>query len=202
MALQPKAAPLYFARGVLYVQMAQYDKAEADFERAYQLDPSQSLSVAAQGLAAAQKNDLDGALAKVQKSLSRKPNDAFLLYLQADILSQKGADPGSPEFESAMRSARKAVSLQPSLASSWGVLAKLSLQAGKYQEAAEQCRNALAIDPKDPTTVYHLIQALRRTGDKSEIPELLKRLAVLRQQAAKEQGERYRYKLVEEDSAR
>jgi tetratricopeptide (TPR) repeat protein len=64
MALQPKAAPLYFARGVLYVQLARYQNAEADFERAYELDPSQSLSAAAQGLAAAQENDFDRALAK------------------------------------------------------------------------------------------------------------------------------------------
>ena len=62
--LQPRAAPLYFARGVLYVQLAEYDKGQADFERAYELDPSQSLSSAAQGLAAAQQNDLDRALAK------------------------------------------------------------------------------------------------------------------------------------------
>ena len=38
--LQPAAAQLYVARGVLYVQLAEYDKAEADFERAEQLDPS------------------------------------------------------------------------------------------------------------------------------------------------------------------
>src|SRR4029077_16257922 len=43
MLLQPRAAPLYVARGVLYVQLAQYDKAEADFEKAYALDPHQSL---------------------------------------------------------------------------------------------------------------------------------------------------------------
>ena len=114
--VQPKAAPLYFARGVLYVQLAQYDKGEADFAKAYELDPTQSLSSAAQGLAAAQQNDLDQALAKVQSSLARKPNDAIMLYLQADILSEKGAEPGSPEFQTAMRSAKQAVALQPSLA--------------------------------------------------------------------------------------
>src|SRR5437879_3486629 len=55
--LLPKAAPLYFARGVLYVQFAEYEKAHADFERAYDLDPSQSLTAAAQGMAAVQAND-------------------------------------------------------------------------------------------------------------------------------------------------
>ena len=197
---QPQAAPLYLARGVLYVQLALYDQAEADFEKAHELDPRQSLSSAAQGMAAVQANDLDRALSTVQAKLARKPNDALLLYLQADILAQKGAEPGSPEFQTAMRSAKKAVSLQPTLAGARGVLAKLYIQAAQYPEAVEQCRKALEIDPKDQTAVYRLIQALRKTGDKSEIPELLKRLAQLREQASQEERERYRYKLVEDEN--
>jgi tetratricopeptide (TPR) repeat protein len=200
LGLQPNAARLYLARGVLYVQIADYDKAEFDFERAHDLDPNQSLSTAAQGLAAVQANDLDRALSTVQEKLARSPNDALLLYLQADILAQKGAVPGAPEFQTAMRSAKKAVALQPSLAAARGVLAKLYLQAGQYQDASEQCRKALESDPKDQTALYRLIQALRKTGHKSEIPELLKRLALLREQAAQEERERYRYKLIEEDT--
>jgi import receptor subunit TOM70 len=198
--VQPKAAPLYFARGVLYVQLAQYDKGEADFAKAYELDPSQSLSSAAQGLAAAQQNDLDQALAKVQSSLARKPNDAIMLYLQADILSEKGAEPGSPEFQTAMRSAKQAVALQPSLAAARGVLATLYLQAGQNKDAVEQCRKALESDPKNQAALYHLIQGLRKTGETKELPDLLKRLALLRKEAAHEQSERYQYKLVEDDA--
>jgi len=198
--LQPKAAALYFARGVFYVQLAEYEKGQADFEKAYELDPSQSLSSAAQGLAAAQQNDLDRALAKIHASLARKPNDPILLYLQADILAEKGAAPGTPEFQTAMRSARQAIALQPTLGDARGVLAKLYLESGKYKEAAEECRKALSINPNDQATVYHLIQALRKTGDTGEIPDLLERLAVLRKQAAREQSERYQYKLVEGDS--
>ena len=107
----PKAAPLFLARGVLYVQLAEYDKAEADFETAHELDPRQSLSSAAQGLLAAQENDLDRALATVQARLAQKPNDPVLLYLRADFLSQKGVEPGTPEFQLAMRSARQACRL-------------------------------------------------------------------------------------------
>jgi tetratricopeptide (TPR) repeat protein len=199
-ALQPKAAALYFARGVLYVQLAEYEKGQADFEKAYELDPSQSLSSAAQGLAAAQQNDLDRALGKIQTSLARKPNDPILLYLQADILAEKGAAPGTPEFQTAMRSARQAIALEPTLGDARGVLAKLYLQSGNYKEAAEECRKALSINPKDQATVYHLIQALRKTGDTREIPDLLERLAALRKQSAREQSERNQYKLVDEDS--
>jgi tetratricopeptide (TPR) repeat protein len=199
LSLQPNADGLYVARGVLYVQLAQYDKAEADFEKAYELNPNQSLSTAAQGLAAVQANDLDHALTSIQAKLARKPNDPLLLYLQADVLSQKGADPGTPEFQLAMRSAKKAVTLQPTLAAARAVLAKLYMQTGQYPEAIEQCRKALLSDPKDQTAVYRLIQALRKTGQNSDIPGLLTRLAQLREQATNEERERYRYKLLEDD---
>ncbi len=201
LTLQPNADDLYLARGVLYAQLAQYDKAESDFERAYELNPNQSLSSAAQGLVAVQANDLDHALASVQSKLARNPNDPLLLYLQADVLSQKGVDPGTPEFQLAMRSAKKAVTLQPTLAAARAVLAKMYMQAGEYQAAIDQCKKALINDPKDQTAVYRLIQALRKTGQKAEIPELLQRLAQLREQATQEERERYRYKLFEEDTS-
>ena len=198
LGLQPNAAPLYFARGVLYVELAQYDKGEADFAKANELDPTQSLSTAAQGIAAAQRNDFDQALARVHESLAKKPDDPLMLYLQADILAAKNAHPNTPDFQLAMRSAKKAVALQPSLSAAHGVLAKLYMQSEKYPDAVEQCRKALAIDPSDQTVVYRLIQALRKTGDsKSEIPDLLKRLALLREQALKKDKERYRFKLVD-----
>ena len=197
LGLQPRAAALYLARGVLHVQLAEYDAAEADFEKANELDASQSLSAAAQGLAAMEANDLDRALAAIEKQLARQPNDALLLYVRADILSQQGAEPGTPEFDAALSSAKKAVSLKPSLAAARGVLAKLYLQAGQTQPAIEQCWKALATDPDDQTTVYRLIQALRKSGNAAEIPDLLKRLATLREEAARKERERYRYKLIE-----
>ena len=199
--LQPKAAPLYFARGVLYVQIAEYEKAQADFDKAYDLDPSQSLSIAAQSLAAVQQNDLPRAQEGVELKLKHNPDDPILLYMQADILLEQGAEPGSPEFQRALGSAKRAVELRPSLGPARGVLAKLYLKNGQYPEAAAQCRKALEIDPKDQSAVYHLIQALRKTDKKSEIPDLLKRLAALRQEATTEEREQYRYKLVEGDAS-
>jgi tetratricopeptide (TPR) repeat protein len=99
-----------------------------------------------------------------------------------------------------MHSAKIAVALRPTLGPARAVLAKLYLQAGDYPEAVVQCRKALEIDPKDQTSLYHLIQALRKSARKNEIPDLLKRLAALRQEATKEEREQYRYKLVEDDT--
>lgn len=200
--LQPEAAALYVARGILYVQLAKFDEAESDFEKANALDPAGSLGSVAQGLEAVQSNDPDRALATVRAKLARKPNDPYLLYLEADVLTQKGVDSGSPEFAAALRSAKKAVALQPSLSAARDVLAKLYLQSGQNQLAIEQCHKALATDPKDQTALYHLIQGLRKAGAKNEIPDLLKRLAELRAESAKQESEHNRYKLVEQSSAR
>jgi tetratricopeptide (TPR) repeat protein len=201
LAFQPDSASLYVARGVLYVQLAEYEKAEADFEKADTLDPRQSIGAAALGLAALQKNDLDAALATVRSKLARKPTDPYLLYLQADILSQKGPDPGSSEFQAAIRSASRAVSIQPTLVPARDLLAKLYLQAGQNAQAAQQARKALEHDPKDQTALYHLIQGLRKTGDDTELPALVKRLAELRQEATREEREHNRYKLVVGDGS-
>jgi tetratricopeptide (TPR) repeat protein len=194
---EPKSAPLYVARGVLYVQLAEYDKAESDFDRADELEPNQGIGSAAHGLEQVQSNDLDRALRTVQSKLASKPNDPYLLFLQADILTQMGPEPGSQNFQTALRLAKKAVALQPTLVPARNVLAKLYLQAGQTQAAINQCREILKLDPKDQTALYHLIRSLRKTGNNNEIPDLLKRLAELREEATKKETEHNRHKLVE-----
>src|SRR5208282_2469675 len=194
---ESKAAALYVARGVLYVQLARYDEAESDFDRADELEPNQGIGSAAQGLEQAEANDLDRALRTVQSKLASKPNDPYLLYLQADILTQMGQEPGSQNFQTALRSAKKAVALQPTLVPARDVLAKLYMQAGQTQAVIDQCREILKLDPKDQTALYHLIQTLRKTGNTKEIPDLLKRLSDLRVEATKKETEHNRHKLVE-----
>ena len=198
LSLQPEAADLYLARGVLYVQLADYDRAEADFAKAERLDPRQALSSAAQGMVAEEKNqnDPDKALATVRSKLAKKPGDAFLWYLQAAILSQKSPEPGSAEFQQAVQSAKKAILLQPSLSAAHNVLGKLYLQSGQNALAIKECRAALQGNPADQTALYHLIVALRKTNDQREIPDLLKRLAKARQDATREEADHNRYKLV------
>jgi tetratricopeptide (TPR) repeat protein len=199
--LQPDAAALYLARGVLYVQLADYDHAEADVEKAQELDPQLSVSDAARGMIAQQKDDLDKALALVRARLSKNPDDALLLYVQADILVQKNPDVGSPEFNQAIASAQRAVKVRPGLVAARDTLAKLYLQEGKDQLAVDQSRESLRHDPNDQIAIYHLIVGLRRTGQKQQLPELLQKLAELRQKATREEGEHNRYKLIEQTDA-
>jgi tetratricopeptide (TPR) repeat protein len=196
--LQPDAAPLRLARGVLYVQIGDFEKAQADFDKAEQLDPEHSAAGIAQGLIAEEKHqdDPDKALAVVRSKLAKTPNDAFLLYLESAIIQQKAPAAGSPEFVHGMESAKKAVKLQPSLGNAHNVLANYYLQAGETDAAIAECRAALKQNAKDQTALYRMIVALRKTDHKEEIPDLLKRLAAARQDATRQEAENNRYKLV------
>jgi tetratricopeptide (TPR) repeat protein len=195
--VQPNAAALYFARGMLYVQLSDYERAQSDFDQAYKLDPKSSLTAAAQGLTAVQQNDLNKALSGIQEKLRARPNDPILLYMQADVLAERDPQPGTPEFNTALNSAKKAVSLNPALGAAHTVLAKLYMTQAQYQQAIFECRKALQNDPADQVALYHLVRALSKTDQKEEIPKLLKQLALVRKQAANKKREENRFKLVE-----
>ena len=132
----------------------------------------------------------------VRSKLASTPNVAFLYYLEAAIFQQKAPAAGSPEFEHGVQAARKAVELQPTLANAHDVLANFFLQSGDTDAAMAECRAALQYSPKDQTALYSLIVALRKADRKAEIPDLLKRLAAARPEAARQEAENNRYKLV------
>lgn len=194
----PRSAALYTARGVLLIQLGQYDQGQTDFAKAEQLDPNARSGAAAKSMAALQQNNLAEAETTIRDRLKKSPHDAFLEYLLAETLTRRGAAVGTPEFTEAVEAASKAVQLQPGLALARDVLGRLYLEAGNVSAAIDQSRLAVRADPTDQTALYHLILALRKGNQKGEIPELMKQLAVLREQArAKEASER-KYALVEE----
>lgn len=195
----PNSSALYVARGILYVQMAQYAKGEADFETANRLDPRAAPAAIAQGLAQMQESKLPQALATVQAQVKQHPKDPFLYYMVAQVITQNGAPPGSPQFKEAVDAASQAVALKPDFVLARDVLGNLYLKAGQFDLAIEQGRRALKENPSDDTALYHLIQALQKSKSaaKSEIPDLVKRLAALRQESKKKEASVNRYKLYE-----
>ena len=195
----PKAAQLYVARGVLYIQLGQYDKGETDFETANRLDPRESSGAIAEGLAEMQQSNLDQALATVRSQLKSHPQDAFLHYMEGQILFQRAGDPGTPEFQQAIGAAELSEKLRPDFGLVHDLLGNLYLKSGQMERSMEQSRLALKENPSDQEALYHLIQALREShkDQKGELPALVKRLAELRQQARTSEASSNRYKLYE-----
>ncbi len=196
----PGSAALHLARGVLYVQTAEYAKADADFDQAERLDPARALGSVARGLSQIQQNNLDEALVTVRAQIRANAKDPFLYYVLAELLSRQGAQAGSREFQQALDAASEAVRLKPGFVLARDVLSKLYLQAGEADKAIQQCRMALRDDPSDEMALYRLARALQASGRPeaaAEVPAVLKRFNAARQEAQRRQARESQYRLVE-----
>ena len=89
--------------------------------------------------------------------------------------------------------------MKPDLQLAHDLLGNLYLKSGAIDKSIVESRRALAENPSDQEALYHLIQALRQSGkdSKGELPTLVKRLAVLRQQARETEASGNRYRLYE-----
>jgi len=194
----PDSPPLYIERGVLYVQMGQFNEADADFQKASILEPAQNLSIAARGISLVQRNELGRSLETVRERLKKAPNDPILNYLLAEVLIRKGIRPGTPEFQEARDAAQRAVHSKPDFALAYDVLSVLYVRAGQTSQAAAASRLALKADPNDSAAVYHLIVCSRKEGDTRELAQLVEKLAEMSKAAREQTAAVNRYKLVEE----
>jgi len=205
----PGDPSLYISRGLLYAQLAQYDKAEADFHTAERLDSAQSLSAYARDIVELQENMTDkskpgDAVGEIRAQLKAHPDSALLHYLLAKLLVYREADTDSNVPDEAIRSALLAVKLKPDLVDARDLLASIYTRSGQYDLAIEQCRLALQDSPSDATAIYHLIVALRHSPQKNqpdEIPALVKQLSQLQQASRQQQTDRKRFQLVEQQPA-
>jgi len=75
------------------------------------------------------------------------------------------------------------------------------LQTDELQPAITASRAALAIDPGEIQALYHLVLAVRKTDEKTELPELVKRLMEARRQEAQKTEKSRPHTLVEASPA-
>lgn len=197
----PSDPSLYISRGLLYAQLAQFDNAEADFDKAEQLDSKLSLGSYAVDLAELAQNNPDQALVQARSQLKAHPESALLHYLLAELLMNQAPTAGSPAFEEALRSVQTALKLQPHLVSARNLLGSIYLRSGQYDLAIEQCRTVLNESPSDETAAYHLLIALRHSGknDTDEIKTLVKKISEMHQASMRQEADRKRYRLIEQD---
>ena len=197
-------ASLYLSRGLLYAQIAEYDKAEADFRTAESLDAKETLSSYAMDLSELEKHEPQKALQQLRSQLKAHPDSARHHYLLAELLDRDISANRPEAIQEAIASARSAVKLKPDFVPARDLLARLYQQSGQYTLAREQCQLALRYDASDRSAVYRLIMLLRHSGseeDRAKIPALVKRLSALQEAARQQETDRKRFRFVEEQSA-
>ena len=196
----PAEASLYFARGVLYLELDDYQKSEEDFDRAELLNPAMPFGPAALGLSKLQRRQPAEAEKIARLDLAKNPDDPYLNYVLAESIRQQGVEPGTQRYNLALSAAEKSVRLQPDYSRARQLLSRLYLASGKYELAVEQGREAVKRAPEDQEALYQLILAMKRAGKTAEIPGLLKQFQDLRQASFRKQDQLRKYALVEENS--
>ena len=176
----PNEPRLYQVRGILYIQFARFDEAAADFEKASELDPRLPMLGTSQALAASQRHNDREAIAGFRSAVKTQPKDALTHYLLAEALSLEGPPDGSSDAREEITAAQEACRLDPRMTACHDLLAGLYIQSNETGLATQEARAALAIDPNDQQAIYHLILALRKTSDRTQLAPLLKRLAEVR----------------------
>ena len=194
----PNEPRLYLVRGVLLTQFGEFSRAANDFETASRIDPQLSFLGAAQGIVESQQHDAPRAIASFRAAVKAHPDEAYAHYLLAEALQGESKPVGSPEFNEEIHEAQRALQLEPRMVAAHDLLAAVYIEYGHTQEAIEHSRASLAIDPNDQQAVYHLILALRKTDDKSEVPQLVNRLMELQRESKSTAAASRKFRLYEE----
>ena len=194
----PREPRLFLVRGVLLAQMGEFTRAADDFDRANQLDPSLQFLGVAQGLVQSQEHNSQQALAHFRAAVKAHPNEAYGWYLLAEALAGEGKPSAGSDYAEEIRAATTAVKLDPKLVEAHDLLSSAYYSAGRMQDSIDQSRAALAINASDEAALYHLMLALRKTGQDDEARGLVKQLMELRAHSRVNQPPARYYHLYEQ----
>ncbi len=183
-------------RGVFHAQLGKGEEAERDFQRAVDLDPNQRYGQLGLSLTLLEAGKLDESIGILRRQTAAHPNDGESMYLLAEALIRKGAEPGTKEFDESVRLLQGAVKSSPRLVQARVTLGKLLLKQNQISEAVALLQEAVRQDPANRTAVYQLSTALRRAGRADDAVAQLDKLKSLMKDERVREVETNRIRLV------
>jgi hypothetical protein len=93
------------------------------------------------------------------------------------------------------------VKIKPDYVPVHDLLASMYIHENQYAQAIEECHTALQYDPADEGATYHLLIALKHTGQTGELGGISKRLAQLHRESLQHENERKSFRLIKADHA-
>jgi tetratricopeptide (TPR) repeat protein len=179
--IDPRGSIPNLSLGVAYLRLEKYDEAQAYLERALEYDPSGPIVLADSALSLIQANDprnLPLAGQRVEQALRAAPDDPTALSIMAQWSILMGR-PKDGEMYS-----RKVLAEHPDLVTPRLYLADALQTQNRLDEAAQECRQAIALEPENYLAHYDLGIILDRQGLKLEaLKELRNSLAIRPDQA-------------------
>lgn len=136
---------LLYARGISHERMKQWDKAEADFTAALELNPDQPQVLNYLGYSLVERHEkLDAALDMIERAVAAQPGSGYIVDSLGWVLYRLG------RYGEAVEHMERAVALMPVDPVVNDHLGDVYWAVGRYREADFQWRRALSfVDPDD-----------------------------------------------------
>jgi len=135
---------LFYARGISFERIGEWDKAEADFRMALKLNPDQPQVLNYLGYSLVEKKiKLDEALEMIKRAVAARPNDGYITDSLGWALYRLG------RFEEAVAPMERAVELEPADPIISDHLGDVLWAVGRKMEARFQWQRALSFEPEE-----------------------------------------------------
>jgi len=159
-------APVHRVAGLLRANAGFYEQAEAEYQRAIELDPHNGDAYRRLGQVYERNNRLDQALTAYEKAIELDPSDFRTYQELGNYYSLRGNYPES------IRQLEKCVRLAPAEPDPHRVLGSTYYYVGRYPDAERESRIALGL-AETPAALVNLAVALMYQGkDREAVPFL------------------------------
>lgn len=153
--------------GLVYEANELWHEAQACYEQARALQPSEPMWLHHAAIAAQHIGDYAAAMVLLREGAERFPDFAPILYRLGDLLVGQGlVDQAARAFEQTIRSA-------PDQSAGYVGLADVKLRQDAYGDAADLLERAIHLNPTDATAHYLLGRAYRGLGRQQEARQQL-----------------------------
>lgn len=159
----PQFYDAHFARGEAYLDLGRFDEAVRDFYTVTDAFPDLALPFVKLGMACQGKGDLEKAQNAYMQSLAINPDLSIPYNNLAWIAAETNHD-----FATALKWARKAVSLAPDMIQYQDTLGYMYHKSGQLKNALDTLENAAASSRPDPVVNYHLGLVYVDLGEKDK----------------------------------
>lgn len=139
----PNNAKLYYARGDIYLQVGEHEKAIADYDKAVSLEPQNPDMFIARGCVYISMGDLTSAVADFDRAIAVKPTDAMAYANRGAAYSKMG------DVQRAIADYSSAIQYEPRYANSYANRAYAYYKIGEYEKGLADCDKAIKLRPED-----------------------------------------------------
>jgi len=158
MALRPDIGQPYLWRGMAEANQKQYDKAEADFQTALAKDPNNPGTYQQLGELRLRQNKNAEGVAMLEKSLDKSPNNISPLreIVEVDLIAKQP--------DKAIARVQQQIAKSPKNPYLYSLLAAVQLGTRDFNNARDNAKKAMDMNPSDETAVRTYTAALANTG--------------------------------------